>query len=326
MPAAGSILDSLDDIQDKAERLANELVSDVRTRTARPEFDAYIAQCYLDNLLRGGKPHIFAHRTEPLIHYIYGRRHGDVERDYNDFQLRPTYYSQGNGSYRDLCQNRRNDVFFTPEAGLFNIRTFMELIQIDGYNPLSINGCRYRLSEGDADQLADCFRAGCLPGTLKAVLSGGFDPGELLRLAESLNAELTVSPEDLLKRCMYCAEQEVESEFRAGYWSDHFTYNMDLIENYLAVFPDRLHRLLYEERFRFHRGTHRVRPRSKQYVITPNGVRCYGAVGCAEGDDGSKGEFLTDRKGHVVKVSLYVKLLGLALVKFCCLDPSGIGV
>jgi len=44
------------------------------------------------------------------VYHIYGRRHGDLERDYNAFYLPAEFYSQGNASYRDVNQNRRCDV------------------------------------------------------------------------------------------------------------------------------------------------------------------------------------------------------------------------
>jgi len=46
----------------------------------------------------------------PVSFNVYSRKHGDLERDYNFFMLSPTFLSQGNGNYRDVNQNRRNDV------------------------------------------------------------------------------------------------------------------------------------------------------------------------------------------------------------------------
>lgn len=71
--------------------IINELADTIATTTADPVFDAYCKQTYIDNVLRGGYPvklpggHIF---------YVYSRKHGDVERDYNFFSMLPEYYSQ----------------------------------------------------------------------------------------------------------------------------------------------------------------------------------------------------------------------------------------
>lgn len=68
-----------------------------------------------------------------IIH-LFSRKHGDPERDYNFFSIAAEYYSQGNGNFRDVSQNRRNDVFFNKEVGDFNVKTFFSLVQADGYN------------------------------------------------------------------------------------------------------------------------------------------------------------------------------------------------
>ena len=52
---------------------------------------------------------------------------GDPERDYNFFSIAAEYYSQGNGNFRDVSQNRRNDVFFNKDVGDFNVKTFFSL-------------------------------------------------------------------------------------------------------------------------------------------------------------------------------------------------------
>lgn len=90
---------------------------------------------FIDNVLRGGLPVNLAVGTPPplvpsidtvsLTEYIppnaltkenpkifhaFSRIHGDLERDYNNFQLEPTFFSQGPGNFRDVAQNRRSDV------------------------------------------------------------------------------------------------------------------------------------------------------------------------------------------------------------------------
>lgn len=98
----------------EAAALTEELTADIATRTSSPIFDAYCRQSYLDNFLRGGYPFIFDNGEEGFVVHLYSRKHGDMERDYNFFSLAPEYYSQGNGNFRDMNQNRRNDVFSIP--------------------------------------------------------------------------------------------------------------------------------------------------------------------------------------------------------------------
>ena len=113
----------------RAKALVDDLCVAVATKTANPVFDAYCRQTYLDNLLRGGNPMFFRHKGVSKPFYIYSRKHGDPEREYNYFSLGREYYAQGNGNYRDVNQNRRCDVLFAPELGTTNIHTFYDLIQ-----------------------------------------------------------------------------------------------------------------------------------------------------------------------------------------------------
>ena len=78
----------------------------IETKTHFPIFDAYIKQCYLDNVLRGGYPLQLKTKEGHASYYIYSRKHGDLERDYNFFNLEPAYYSQGNGNFRDVLQKQ----------------------------------------------------------------------------------------------------------------------------------------------------------------------------------------------------------------------------
>ena len=142
----------------EAQLLVDELTRDVHSKTGSHMFDAYINQSYLDNVLHGGYPILLENNGEPFLYYVYSRKHGDLERDYNFFSLAPEFFSQGNGNFRDVNQNRRNDVFFHPETGVFNIKLFMSLIQADGYNPLVVKGASFEVTEqGDWSWLQRLF-------------------------------------------------------------------------------------------------------------------------------------------------------------------------
>ena len=81
----------------------------VATKSGSILFDLYTKQAYLDNLLRGGFPEVLGDGTTPKIYHTFSRIHGDLERDYNYFQIDSTYYSSGPGNFRDVNQNRRDD-------------------------------------------------------------------------------------------------------------------------------------------------------------------------------------------------------------------------
>jgi len=93
----------------------------LKREIANPIFDAYCCQTCMDNVFRGGFP---IQLEQDKMFYIYSRKCGNLEREYNYFCMEAEYYSQGNGNYRDINQNRRCDVFFTPYVKDLNIRMF----------------------------------------------------------------------------------------------------------------------------------------------------------------------------------------------------------
>jgi len=136
--------------QAEAESTLKELCGVISTKTASENFDTYCRYTFMDNMLRGGCPIPLGNSK---LYYVYSRKHGDLERDYNYFSMLPEYFSQGNGNFRDVNQNRRCDVFFAPFVGRENIRMFYSLIQLDGYNPLAVEKLTYRLDEEKAKTL-----------------------------------------------------------------------------------------------------------------------------------------------------------------------------
>lgn len=269
------------------------IVDDIKgyclTRSSLPAFDQYCGQTFLDNVLRGGLPISVQTAQGPVAFNVYSRKHGDPERDYNFFTLTPTYFSQGNGNYRDVNQNRRNDVWFNQDVGDNAVVNFMNLLQADGYNPLIIKGMPLKLDRNPAKAKAE----------LAKLLGSG--------------------------------QKQEHAEFGEGYWSDHWTYNLDLIESYLRLYPEHLRTLLLEKKvFHFHFNDAYVLPRHKRYILTDRGVRQYHSV--AEGDKDVKAKEKGFRlrvkggQGDVYHTTLLVKLLCVLANKVASLDPSGIGV
>ena len=291
------------------------------TATAKPLFDAHARQCYLDNGLRGGFPTTVPGGAQL---YLFGRKHGDLERDYNDFLLQDTPYSEGNGDFRDVLQNRRMDLFFEPALDAKNLRYFFNLIQPDGYNPCSLRNSRFAV---DAPQpLAHHFSrfAG-----LEQLLSREFKYAELWQVLEGAD-----NPETVIKEILAQALEVEDAEFDRGYWSDHWTYLVDLLIGYAAIFPDRLSALLLENTYTFFDPTHFVVPRSQKYVVTANGVRQYGAVqGRPEkialiDSRSRRRRQVRSQGGHgaIVYTTLLGKILTLVANKLATLDPSGVGI
>jgi hypothetical protein len=317
----------------ETDRLAEELTEAVETRTSSPRFDAYIRQTFLDNVLRGGWPLLLGNEQKPAVFHIYSRKHGDLERDYNYFSIAAEPYSQGNGAYRDVNQNRRSDVLLQPEVGAFNVLSFLGLIQADGYNPLVVEGSRFTLSAGE---LAGVLALAEQPEKLEPVLAHPFTPGKLLQVISDQEIELKVSPEVLVAQALSHAEQHFHAAPGEGYWIDHWTYNLDLIETYLAVYPEEKDDLLFSaQAVPYFDSPAVVQPRTRKYVLAGEGkVRQYGAVL----EDEEKAALIAGRtespnlmrtahgKGDIYRTTVFAKLVSLALLKFASLDAWGMGI
>lgn len=55
----------------------------------------YVRQQYMDNWLRGGFPVVLGDDSNPKVFHTFSRIHGDMERDYNYFQIDACFFSMG---------------------------------------------------------------------------------------------------------------------------------------------------------------------------------------------------------------------------------------
>ena len=322
----------LDGKRREANALTDAIAETVATRTSSPRFDAYCGQNLIDNVMRGGTPVLLGDPKEPQIYHIYSRKHGDLERDYNNFILPPEFYSQGIGNYRDVAQNRRDDVRLEPRVGDYNIRTFVNLIQLDGYNPLVVQTTRFFVPPSKRNELAKLVDN---PGKLADILSKELTPGQLLHSVADQQVELLVPREEFVARVVSQAEERSDASFGEGYWVDHWTYNLDLIESYLAIFPDKRNELLFQNPgYTFYDSPAVVKPRAEKYVLVEGQPRQLGAVMLDE----EKARLIAartesphkmraaDGRGEVYRTTLFGKLVCVAAIKFATLDPFGMGI
>ncbi|MBI4340724.1 MAG: cellobiose phosphorylase [Candidatus Omnitrophica bacterium] len=304
--------------------LIRHLTDAVATKSRSPQFDAYCRQTFLDNLLRGGHPVTLGRGNGRKVLYVYSRKHGDLERDYNFFVVPPTHFSQGNANYRDVNQNRRNDAWFAPEVGEQNIVTFFNLLQADGYNPLVYKGTRYVPTPEALN-----------PPVLREVLGKSFTPGEMLRRMERRQVDTGESPEAVLHRVMEQSREVEDAEHSEGFWTDHWTYNLDLLESFLALYPERRDALLFaRQAFTFYDNAHVVLPRTARYRLVHGAVRQLHAVA----RDPEKEALIRSRaeephvlrsqqgQGPVYRTTLIVKMLCVVANKLASFDPDGIGI
>ncbi|MBD3263595.1 MAG: hypothetical protein GF375_00650, partial [Candidatus Omnitrophica bacterium] len=194
------------------------------------EFNNYLGCTYLDNVLRGGYPYSVAEdhsssasknhtnskgRRNSHTYYIFSRKHGDLERDYNYFQLLPSYFSEGEANNRDINQNRRMDLFFNPAIKQDNIIYFFNLIKIDGYNPLTVKGEKIYFNRLRAVNLLKDFRI--QNPRLVNLMVKGFYMGEFFRLMEEEGLECK-RRDELAEILISQGNREARASHGDGYW------------------------------------------------------------------------------------------------------------
>ena len=316
--------------------LIREITDQAFTSSSDPLFDRYLGQCYLDNVMRGGIPVNLAGKERPRVFWLYSRKHGDLERDYNDFRLSPTYYSQGNGNFRDVNQNRRHDVWFNPQVGDATLHYFWNLIQLDGYNPLVVKGITYAI--GDL-ALAESLLQELMPDQdylgLLALIDRPFTPGDAAAFLEQIR------PAHPKNRCIIAAllEQaealEDAEPIREGYWIDHWIYNLDLFDAFAGIYPDRLKQACFERRdYTFYDNSVVLTPFDERYKLIDGKVRLKDCVRIdaakkclIEGREHHPHQVRTGMgRGEVYHTNLLVKMLTLFLNKLASFDPYVTGM
>lgn len=310
---------------DIASSLTRDITSVIDTKTGNHVFDEYCKSTYLDNVLRGGFPEMLGDK----VFYLYSRKHGDMERDYNYFRMAPEFFSQGNANFRDILQNRRSDVLFAPFTKDINIKTFFNLIQTDGFNPLHIKETTYSLNKDSKAALEKLIDDKTKIDALLNALEKPYTPGHLAKLLDEYGiANDAKTIKRFVEKIVENSDTGMDAEFGEGYWTDHWEYAIDLVESYLRIFPENQDKLLFDEADYTYFDTQMiVNPRYKRYEETPNGLRQYHTIEKPAGKE-IKGASLMvgTRTGEVYKTTLAEKMLLLCAVKFMTLDSYGMGV
>ncbi len=307
------------------------------TGSSNPAFDYYCRQNFLDNALRGGLPVTFtAKNGKKTTFHVYSRAHGDLERDYNSYFIDPTPYSQGNGAYRDINQNRRMDVLLNPQVGMNNILHFFSLNQLDGFNPLTVMPSSFSARKGAALSALLKNSVGARQSAqTEELVTEPFRPGELCMKLRAAGITLKMGTDEFLAELLPLCERSEETLYGHSYWSDHWHYSFDLIDNYLSVYPEKLRELLLENRhFTYYDNSHIVRPRQDKYVLWDGVPMQLDAVAF----DHDKEKMIQARKkdkhcvrtqngmGDVYHSSLLVKLTTIITCKMASLDMAGVGI
>ncbi|MCM8786633.1 MAG: hypothetical protein NC935_01090, partial [Candidatus Omnitrophica bacterium] len=309
------------------EKIIEEIKENTYALTNFPSLNNYVPSCYLDNILRGGLPYKFDGSN---FYYIFGRKHGDLERDYNKFNLLPSYFSEGEANYRDINQNRRIDLFFNPFIYNKNIIYFLNYLKIDGYNPLVIKGQKLFFDKKTIQKIFKKFNIPQNQNLIKLAING-FYLGEFFKALE----ENGIFVDDRLSLAIFLVKEskkEPIASFGEGYWIDHWRYNLDLIENFLYFYPDKTKELFLKNEYYFWDDEYRVKPRNRRYCLKNGKVYQLNSIEVSEEKRAVISKrtryknFLRTKSNTIYKTNLIVKLTGLILNKISSQDPEGIGV
>lgn len=101
----------------RSREIIKQITASVETKTSNQLFDGYVQQTFLDNSLRGGIPAILGEVDDMTkmtsadedprlkVYHLFSRVHGDLERDYNNFEIPPTFFSQVRDTKNRELQN-----------------------------------------------------------------------------------------------------------------------------------------------------------------------------------------------------------------------------
>ena len=322
-----SVLSSKQMIEETEELVKSYLPKGIKT--SNPLFDEYISQSLLDNNLRGGFPIILDDKKDGQPYYIFSRKHGDMERDYNAFNIPSTYFSSGPGNFRDVNQNRRSDLYFINQIKDYNIKIFFSLIQMDGQNPLTVKPLVFKKNDNFDESILNGLS---VKDKVLDLVTKGSQPGNIYTLLKDNNVK---NVDDVFANILSNCHQEISASFSEGYWIDHWTYNVDLLENYLSVYPDKMEELLFKDDYKYFHSLVYVNPRSEKYcLVGENKIRQYGTIDLAAfkaenekaGLKGTETLWKKDQNGKEIQVSLASKIFNLILIKFSTLDAHQMGI
>jgi hypothetical protein len=342
-----------------AKDVVKAITDKVTTKTGSELFNKYVEQDFLDNVLRGGLPTMIGSGEDAKVYHTFSRIHGDLERDYNYFQIEPTYFSQGPGNFRDVNQNRRMDLFHTPEVGDFNIRMFLSFCQADGFNPLTVATTNLRVPADKIDSVIEQLQ---IPQdhvkVMKSLIGKAFRIGQLFDDMKKDAITPGVDRETVLEIVASAATQEFAAQFaQNGFWADHWTYTLDLVDNFVSIYPDKEEDLLYDaEPVPFYMSPAVVKARADRYTLVDDPddagektIRVMNAIAGFDDADfpplrkaalqtiwgsssfigdtaGAGGVWQRTSSGSVMTVSPLAKFVILGMLKFSSLDPEGMGV
>jgi hypothetical protein len=168
---------------------------------------------------------------------------------------------------------------------------------------------------------------------LMEMVKSPFTPGAFIMKLEDISPGLTINYNETVATLLsFCSQNDVGTPSE-GFWVDHWTYNLDLLENFLMIYPERLRELLIEKHlYTFFDNPDIVKPRREKFVLVGDRVKQFEAVlrdeeklAIIESREENRYKVRTE-KGDIYRTNLFVKYLSLVANKIASLDPEGIGI
>lgn len=244
-------------------------------------------------------------------------------------------------------------MIIAPRLGSFNVKQFLTFIQMDGYNPLSVEAVVFTIDDKNECNRLAAVAVGYADGhradreALASILcDGAFRPGQLADMIENQNIFIMTNLPELIDNVAASATIHPMAISKDGYWADHWTYYLDLIESFVKIYPDREEKLLYDEELPYYFSSRTVRPRAEKYVLSRsyNGKWFHVRQLDPSHDSASRrktmkqymnnssgwysieAEYQHDVDGRLVTSAPIGKLFLLATVKFATRDAFGMGI
>ena len=237
---------------------------------------------------------------------------------------------------------------FSPRIGSVNIVTFLSFIQADGYEPLEVQASVFTI-----DKIETCRRIGLRAigeadghraqrEALTSILCAGpFRPGQLFTLIEQQSIELIISLQDFIDMVAAAAEVHPLAVYRSGFWADHWTYYVDIIQSFTAIYPDWEGRIMFEKPLPYFFSPATVQPRNRKYVLSTSfgghGLHVRQLNATVDDDDAAlyqrqfirkstgwyniSADWQHDEEGKIFTSNAISKLFLLATLKFATRDP-----
>jgi hypothetical protein len=219
-------------------------------------------------------------------------------------------------------------------VGSANLEYFFNLLQLDGYNPLILNPIKF-LIPPDLMGRPDVVNSDEAKKQFLELRKGPVLAGQIYDYIQHFASDPLNAPQ-IFKETIRACTPQVVVQHGEGYWTDHWTYNLDHLDQFLAIYPEKKGWILFEKNdFTYYDSDHFVRPRREKYTVLPGGpLRQYQAVVQNE----QKKQLIESRthdahlvriengQGEILRTSLFVKLLNLLAIKISSLDPYGVGL